>query len=192
MGSFGLLAQVGTRTGLGALLAWVGANTARRLRFWRRGLAEQQRFLRVVETSFLGQNRAVHVIMAGKRSLLIGSTANQIVLLSDVTEESNAAAEAACPPAAEPASQPETAAPPVSVAFAELLAQLIAPPERRRGNPMSSPSNAEGRLPENIPGRSPQRGLPSHLNAQPKQTNRAAHVVVAAPTLRGTRGGGLN
>ena len=42
--------------------------------------------IKVVETTHLGQRKALHLIRIGSRRLLIGSTSESITMLSDVTE----------------------------------------------------------------------------------------------------------
>jgi flagellar biogenesis protein FliO len=117
MGSVGLLAQVGARMGLGAFVASVGAAAARRFRVCRSALADQRRALRVAETSFLGQNRAIHLITVGRRSLLVGSTPNSIALLADVSDE------AVDRPETDPIAERRMPAP---TPFAAVLSQLAA------------------------------------------------------------------
>jgi flagellar biogenesis protein FliO len=86
-GTVGALTAVGLKIGLGAALA-VGAVLATRyLQQTRIGWRPSARSLRVLETALLGQQRAVHLIAVGGRTLLIASTQGQVVLLADVTGE---------------------------------------------------------------------------------------------------------
>jgi len=83
----GILTAIGVKIGLGAALA-VGAVLATRyLQQARIGWRPSARSLRVVETAVLGQQRAVHLIAVGGRTLLIASTQGQVALLADVTGE---------------------------------------------------------------------------------------------------------
>ena len=105
----GALAAVGLKIGLGAALA-VGAVLATRyLQHPRITWRPSARSLRVLETAVLGQQRALHLIAVGSRTLLIASTQGQVALLADVTGE--------------PSEQPAEAAPPPS--FAAVISRLL-------------------------------------------------------------------
>ncbi len=93
MDSVGLLTQTGIKVGLGVFLAITAAAVACRFHWAVRGSRAQAGSLRVVDTAALGQNRAVHLIVVGRRALLIGSTPGQIALLADVTGDRDPAQE---------------------------------------------------------------------------------------------------
>jgi flagellar biogenesis protein FliO len=132
-GTVGTLTAVGVKIGLGAALA-VGAVLATRyLQQARIGWRLPARSLRVLETAVLGQQRALHLIAVGGRTLLIASTQGQVALLADVTGE----------PSEKPAdATPDTLrryfsadAPPHSRAhsFAAVISRLLPSPEPPSG-----------------------------------------------------------
>ena len=49
-------------------------------------LPARKSLLKVIESASLGPNRAVHLVRAGQKLLVLGSTAEQITLLSEVEE----------------------------------------------------------------------------------------------------------
>jgi flagellar biogenesis protein FliO len=121
MDSVGLLTQLGTRAGLAILLAVGAVAYLRRLPRFRAPFIRRRSSLRVVETTPLGQSRALHLIEAGSRSLLIGSTPSQVALLADLTGD---------PAPAEALTEPEPSAFIAgSVGFAAVLARLLPSPE---------------------------------------------------------------
>jgi len=105
------LAGVGVKLGLAVLLAAVAAGAARRFQAAKLSWRPVGRSLRVIETAPLGQQRAIHLVTVGQRTLLIAATQAQVVMLADVTGE--------CPPVAEP--------PPRRPDFAATLSRLLAP-----------------------------------------------------------------
>ena len=109
MGTVEVLTATAIKMALAAALA-VGAGLgARRLQQARIGWRPATRSLRVVETAVLGQQRAVHLVSVGGRTLLIASTQSQVALLADVTGEHPA-------PLTPAATQPS---------FAALISQLL-------------------------------------------------------------------
>jgi flagellar biogenesis protein FliO len=52
----------------------------------RRGLAQKSAAIRVLETIGLAQGRALHLIVAGNKTLLIGSTDHQVSLLAELPD----------------------------------------------------------------------------------------------------------
>jgi flagellar biogenesis protein FliO len=121
MDSVGLLTQLGTRAGLAILLVVGAMAFLRRLPRFRAPLLGRPPSLRIIETAALGQSRALHLIEAGSRSLLIGATPSQIALLADLTGDP--APDAA---AADPEPSAFTAGP---AGFAAVLARLLPSPE---------------------------------------------------------------
>ncbi len=93
MESVGGLTGIAVKVGLGAVLALVATAAARHLYLARNGWRPSfgwrpgRGALRVAETAALGQNRALHLVAVGKRTLFIASTPSQVVLLADVTDE---------------------------------------------------------------------------------------------------------
>ena len=120
MDSVGLLTQLGTRAGLAILLVVGAIAFLRRLPRFRAPLLGRRPSLRIIETAPLGQSRALHLIEAGSRSLLIGATPSQIALLADLTGD----------PAPDAAADPEPSAfTAVPAGFAAVLARLLPSPE---------------------------------------------------------------
>ena len=100
-----------------------------RLPFSRNALfAPPSRQLLVLETITLGQGRAVHLVAVGNRRLLLGTTNQQVVLLTEVTD--------AVPDTATPADAPAITAP-TNPAFESYFTQAAANyapvPEERGG-----------------------------------------------------------
>ena len=58
-------------------------------RFVNRGihLGGRENLINVLETSHLAQNQTLHLVEVGNKILLLGSTANQVTLISDVSDE---------------------------------------------------------------------------------------------------------
>lgn len=115
----GTLAAIGVKIGLAAALAVGAVLVTRYLQQARTGWQPSARSLRVLETAVLGQQRAVHLIAVGGRTLLVASTQGQVTLLADVTGE---------PPAA----PLETAPAPPS--FAAVISRLLTPPQVVHGH----------------------------------------------------------
>jgi len=110
----GLVIGVAGKVVLAVALA-VGATVGvRYLRLARDGWKPGRGRLRVVETAALGQNRALHLVSVGGRTLFIASTSSQVVLLADVTGEEGEG------PAGEAQSAPGTRR-----SFASLLRGLV-------------------------------------------------------------------
>jgi len=63
------------------LLLYALARKLRQLRFFN---ADPSRLLQVVESRMLSQHAAIHVVQAGRRYFLIGSTAGAIATLGEV------------------------------------------------------------------------------------------------------------
>ena len=78
------------------VIAYVVTYFLRRLNFGR--MATRAGAVRVVETIPLGPNRAVHLVAVGARRLLIGTTAQQVTLLEDVTGQVEEVEAAPAPP----------------------------------------------------------------------------------------------
>ena len=87
MGSVGMLTGIGVKVGLAVALALGATAAARYLHLARHGWRPGRGTLRVVETAALGQNRALHLVRVGKRTLFLSSTPSRIVMLADVTGE---------------------------------------------------------------------------------------------------------
>jgi flagellar biogenesis protein FliO len=124
-----ILTTVGLKIGLGAALAVGAVMATRYLQHPRIAWRSSARSLRVLETAVLGQQRALHLIAVGSRTLLIASTQGQVALLADVTGE--------------PTQQPAEAPPAPS--FAAVISRLLPSAE-----PLSGPAArlhlAAGRL----------------------------------------------
>jgi flagellar biogenesis protein FliO len=110
MGGVGTLTAVGLKVGLAVLLALGATAAARYLQQTRHAWRPRRSALRVVETAPLAQNRALHLVNIGQRTLLLGSTPGQVALLADVTGEQEV-------------TPPEAPGP--RLAFASVLSRLI-------------------------------------------------------------------
>ena len=108
---WGTLTAIGVKVGLAAALAFTAAAAARYLHRARFTWRPANRSLRVVETAVLGQQRALHLVSVGDRTLLIASTQGQVAMLADVTGSRGEAGE-------QEASRPT---------FAAMVADLLAP-----------------------------------------------------------------
>ena len=87
MESVGLVSGIGVKVGLAVALAVGATAAARYFHLARHGWRPGRGALRVLETAVLGQNRAVHLVSVGRRTLFIASTPSQVVMLADVTAE---------------------------------------------------------------------------------------------------------
>ncbi|UCC69585.1 MAG: flagellar biosynthetic protein FliO [Armatimonadota bacterium] len=126
MESVGLVSGIGVKVGLAVALA-VGATAAARYLHlarhgWRPGRGGR---LRVLETAVLGQNRAVHLVSVGRRTLFIASTASQVVMLADVTAEQEPVASGAATSRGQASRLCRDFA-----SFASTLGQLLGPTRR--------------------------------------------------------------
>jgi len=92
--SVGVLTGIGVKVGLAVLLALGATAAARYLHTLRHGWRPARGRVRVVETAALGQNRALHLVSVGKRTLFLASTPSRVVMLADVTGDEQPAAEA--------------------------------------------------------------------------------------------------
>lgn len=117
MGGVGTLAAVGLKVGLAIALALGATAAARYLQQTRQTWRPRRSALRVIETAPLAQNRSLHLVNIGQRTLLLGSTPGQVALLADVTGEQEAA-------------PPETPGP--RATFASVLSRFI-PDDPPRG-----------------------------------------------------------
>ena len=122
MGSVGMLTGIGVKVGLAVALALGATAAARYFHLARHGWRPGRGALRVVETAALGQNRALHLVRVGKRTLFLSSTPSRIVMLADVTGEQEEVAREG----AEEAGASRGAAR-VGRDFASLLRRLLAP-----------------------------------------------------------------
>jgi flagellar biogenesis protein FliO len=82
-----MLTGIGVKVGLAIALALGATAAARYLHLARYGWRPGRGVLRVVETAALGQNRALHLVRVGKRTLFLASTPSRIAMLADVTGE---------------------------------------------------------------------------------------------------------
>ena len=113
----GTLAAIGGKIALAAALAVGAAVAARHLQHSRGGWRSSTRSLRVLETAVLGQQRAVHLIAVGGRTLLIASTQGQVALLADVSGDQHDAV-----------AQPAPAAPSFAAVISRVLSLSEPPP----------------------------------------------------------------
>ena len=128
MESVGLLAQMGIKVALGVTIAVSAAALARHLHHGANRNRAQTGFLHVTESAALGQNRTVHLIRIGRRSLLIGSTPTAISLLADVTGDTG--------PFSKEAEAHPVSLPTPRQAFATILSRFMATP--------STPARGDG------------------------------------------------
>jgi len=83
----GALMGIAAKVGLAIVLA-VGATAAvRSLHLARNRWRPRGGLVNVVETAALGQNRALHLVTVGGRTLLIASTPSEVAMLADVSAE---------------------------------------------------------------------------------------------------------
>lgn len=75
---------IGLAVNLGIVLALLYGTLWLLRRFGPAGLARQGRSIRVIESASLGQGRSLVVVEAGERRLLLGVTAQQISLVSEL------------------------------------------------------------------------------------------------------------
>ena len=120
MESVGVLTEMAAKVGLGVVLALAATAAARHLHLARSGWRPAKGALRVMETAALGQNRAVHLVVVGRRVLLVASTPGQIVMLADVTGEQEATPGEAAAATRKTNSRRES--------FASVLGRLFTPP----------------------------------------------------------------
>jgi len=118
--SVGVLTGIGVKVGLAVVLALGATAAARYLHTLRHGWRPARGHVRVVETAALGQNRALHLVSVGKRTLFLASTPSRVVMLADVTGDENEQ------PAAE-AEHSRRVLPRTPTDFASMLRRLLSP-----------------------------------------------------------------
>lgn len=121
-----MLTGIGVKVGLAVALALGATAAARYLHVARHGWRPGRGALRVVETAALGQNRALHLVRVGKRTLFLSSTPSRIVMLADVTGEQEEVAEEGAKEGAEEAGATRGAAA-LGRDFASLLRRMLVP-----------------------------------------------------------------
>jgi len=85
MDAGGVVTQIGLKVALAVVVAVAATAGVRCLQQQaRRGWRATNRAVRVLETVALGQQRAVHLISVGGRTLLIASTPSQVAMLADI------------------------------------------------------------------------------------------------------------
>ena len=96
----GVVTQIGLKVALAVVIAVAATAGVRWLQQQaRRGWRATTRAVRVLETVALGQQRAVHLISVGGRTLLIASTPSQVAMLADIGPAEKQEAERAPSPA---------------------------------------------------------------------------------------------
>ena len=81
----GVVTQIGLKVALAVVIAVAATAGVRWLQQQaRRGWRATNRAVRVLETVALGQQRALHLISVGGRTLLIASTPSQVAMLADI------------------------------------------------------------------------------------------------------------
>jgi len=171
-----MLTGIGVKVGLAVALALGATAAARYLHLARHGWRPGRGTLRVVETAALGQNRALHLVRVGKRTLFLSSTPSRIVMLADVTGEQEEVAREL----AEEAGASRGASR-VGRDFASLLRRLLAP-EGGAVSGLKSRNTGERELAE-------EGGVVSGLKSRNTEDtgDRAERLLAAASMLRGER-----
>ena len=128
----GVVTQIGLKVALAVVVAVAATAGVRCLQQQaRRGWGATHRAVRVLETVALGQQRAVHLISVGGRTLLIASTPSQVAMLADVG----------------PAETQEAArAPSPASSFSAVLSHLLRAPEPPRSEAATRLRAAASRL----------------------------------------------
>jgi len=193
VGSVGVLTGIGVKVGLAVALALGATAAARYLHLARHGWRPGRGVLRVVETAALGQNRALHLVRVGKRTLFLASTPSRIVMLADVTGEQEEVAREAVEEVSEEAGGPGRKVPRLGRDFAAVLRHFLAPeggaasavPRSAEGGPGWRPSGLATRYRSNWNAGEPAgMGMPA-LQQTARAGDRAERLLAAANMLRG-------